>query len=597
MDRFVSRVNVTLRKNDVSEGEQGRNECNQRNNQSPDMFDSSTQNSSTVESCLSSPNGSEVDIDHINSLVLSPNVDRSLSADVHTTPRPQVKGGVYSMYDLTSDPSKRGSPTLKNSSISDSGISSPIGSTGLAESLVAATAVKRNARADGNNTPKPHGHNFVAPISPSVANDSTPRSPNTRTCWTPYPLKVGSTYQISIFCRSSNGKVGPFTSAKSAAKVRPCWAPLLKCGLKLVKDARSSIIKSVFEITNADSETKDFRVDTLFPAMFKKTKAGESSDCLLGEVKESFSNKLSHLVVKSPKLLSLYLSLVSVSQGFCNYDSSIYLPNGLKSANSADLDLIVELGGSLGDYELFLQSAKDSALDIGQVREQGYRVAPAVKNKMITDFFLNINDNPKKMSRSELVKFNYNQMLSEEGGLEKSTVNSYVDWSSIPLSKLELSSENHLLIVPSKVDGLVTSFLDRYDPAQIVFSVVPSDFDTFNKGSYEGKYSVIHGRHRLLALQKLQEHGRLGELPNFPGNGNVQCYIMKISAASNSNYFTIRANDLSSSFQSCTTFEELFYVYRGLLKSMNPEDCLKTIQNVCYSRHTNKLIKTLKKFQ
>ena len=88
-------------------------------------------------------------------------------------------------------------------------------------------------------------------------------------------------------------------------------------------------------------------------------------------------------VVKSPKLLGMYLSLSSGSQGFCNHDPTVHLCNGLKAADSTEIDRIIELGGSMSDYDQFLQSVKDSALVIGQVKEQGYRIAPAVMNKKI----------------------------------------------------------------------------------------------------------------------------------------------------------------------------------------------------------------------
>lgn len=611
MDRFVSKLNVTRRTNEGLDGEQGHVGLYQSSEE--DMFASPSQNYSSTTESVSSPSGLDVELN--SSLVFTSIINRNIRSDVNNVNISPIESGSSRMRGMT--PDQRGSPTLKNSSTSDSGISSPSITTDSGESnrsLVSTPFGNRDAHTDVYKT---SSHNFVAPTSTLVANDSTPRSPNTRTCWTPFPLKVGSSYQMSIFCRNSNGRVGPFTSAKSAAKVRPCWAPLMKCELKLVMDSRSSATKEVFEITNTDLEKKDFRVDTLLPTMLKKFKAGEFSNSHLGGGSESFSNKLSHLIVKSPKLLGMYLSLASGSQGFCNHDPTVHLCNGLKAADNTEIDRIIELGGSMSDYDQFLQSVKDSALVIGEVKEQGYRIAPAVMNKKITDFFLNVNDNPKKMARGELAKFNYKQMVSKEGGLEKTVVNSYVDWCSIPLSKLKLSSENHILVVPSKVDEIVKSFLDRFDPAQIVFSVVPSNLEAFNKGDYEGDYHVIHGRHRLLALQKLVEHNRLGDLPNFPVNGKVQCYLMKISAASSSNYYTIRANDLSFNYQSCTTYEELFYVYRGLLQSMKePEQCLKTIHNICYSRlmkpdviavynkiakwpisSLDNLIETLKKFQ
>ena len=412
--------------------------------------------------------------------------------------------------------------------------------------------------------------------------NSTPDSENSRGRWTPILVKIGKTIQINILCRNSLGRCGPYTSAGSAAKKRPCWAPISDC--QYITETKRGKVKKFFVFKNIDNETAKFRADLLNPLL--QSGAGTPAN--------PFSQKCTDLHVGNPRLLAFFFSALSFSENFCNFNADTHYKNGLKKdGNGLGDKFLQELGGSLAEYEAFVKAAEENPLDVGgekavnvggeQDQGSGFKISPA-STKKITDFF-NIN-NEKKLSRSEKVEDNYRHMLSEEGGLEKSVVSSYVNFQSIPLDKLSVSPDMFLLMNQTKVNEIAESMLDRYDPSQVVVSVVPADLIGFEIDGSNDNFWVIHGRHRLEALKKLDEMRKLQDLPGFPEDRSIQCYILKVSAPSLSNYFNIRSNDLSSDFQTRTSNEELFFVYKGLLHcTKDKHKSLEVIEKVCHSRH------------
>ena len=450
----------------------------------------------------------------------------------------------------------------------------PTSSSQLPQSDPSPSTAKQTHRTPtSSTTPPPRYSKTRTPSRQSKTSepvDATPKSVNTRYGWAPICLKIGNKIQVNIFCRRSNGKFGPFTAAAPASKVRPWWAAILECEY-ITDTSKGGDVKKLFVIKNVDNEKAVFRADILNP--------------LLQKVNQ-FSQKCSALLISSPKLLAAYLSLVSFSESFCSHDSEKHLGNGLsKELRESEVDSLVQLGGSLQDYETFIKAAISSALDVsGGGKEEALNISPAVKRR-ITDFY-NKTGSKKKLTRKEQVEDNYRTMLGEERGLEKSITDSYVNFQSIPVENLSVSPNMFLLMNQVKISEIADSMIDRYDPSQMVLSVVPSDLEAFERDGTSDSFWVIHGRHRYQALKKIQRMNKLQELPGFPSDRTIQCFVLKVNAPSLSNYFNVRSNDLSTAHQSATTNEELFYVYRGLLESTkDPHESLEIVLKICHSRH------------
>ena len=147
------------------------------------------------------------------------------------------------------------------------------------------------------------------------------------------------------------------------------------------------------------------------------------------------------------------------------------------------------------------------------------------RSKKITDFF-----NPKlpvhKLSKNEMVQKNLKEEMSSESGLEKTLVSQYVDFSLIPLNRLQKSPQLFLKTIGSKVQDLAASMYEQFDPTAVVLMVCPKNYEQFEQSGEADFYNVVHGAHRLAALQLLEERGQLSHLPGMVEK-KVACYVIK----------------------------------------------------------------------
>ena len=392
---------------------------------------------------------------------------------------------------------------------------------------------------------------------------NTPISSNTRTAWVPLLVKMNGKIQIKIMVQKANGTRGPFTSAGPNSKLRPCWDSVLDC--ELISETKSSgkLIKE-FLCTSSDRDKHCFRADTIDPCM---------------TATNPFTLKMSELVMKNLKLLGQLISLMSRSKSFFN-SSDKFEDNGVaKDGSGITVAHLEEAGGSRQELENFISLAEKNFVDMGgDGCDTGKK-----RSKKITDFF-NPKPDVKKMTKQEIVEKNFQEEMQSTVGLEKSLVSQYVDFSLIPLDRLQISPQLFLKLNRTKVEELAASMEERYDPSAVVLMVCPDNFEKFEKTGESDIYNVLHGTHRLAALKLLDENGRLSKLPGLV-NKRVPCYLVKTATASVANYCNIRANDLSVGW-SKVCIHELIFVYFGLLKySKDPEQSREAVTKICYSRH------------
>ena len=227
--------------------------------------------------------------------------------------------------------------------------------------------------------------------STPASSQSTPKSANSRSAWAVVPLKMGKTIQIHIMCRRSNGRMGPYTSTGNASKRRPIWEPISGCEFKVEK--KGEAFKKSFSFKNTDYESADFHVHLMDP--------------LLTSVNQ-FTQKTAALLVKNPRILAAYFTLISYSEHFCNFKPDVHEGNGLRKDGTGVLEHdLIRLGGSLLEYEEFVKSAVKNVTDIG-AKDDGLKISPATKKRKLTDYF---NKSNKKMSSLEKTELNYQQMF------------------------------------------------------------------------------------------------------------------------------------------------------------------------------------------
>ena len=377
---------------------------------------------------------------------------------------------------------------------------------------------------------------------------------------------MGKKIQIHILCRKSNGRVGPYTSTGNASKRRPIWEPISECEYKVEK--KGEAFKKWFSFKNTDNESAVFYAHLMDP--------------LLTSVNQ-FTQKSAALLVKNPRILAKYFTLISCSEHFCNFKPDIHDMNGIKKDGTGVVeDDLIRLGGSLLEYVEFVNSAVENAAVIG-AKDEDLKISPATKKRKLTDYY---NKSNKKMSSTEKTEQNYQQMVTEEGGLEKSVVSAYVKHRSIPLEKLSVSPQLYLPINQVKVNEIAESMMDRLEVSQLVVSVIPVNLERFEREGEDEGYYVVHGVHRYLALKKVDNINRTRPVSGFPEDRSILCFILKVNSASLTNYINLKNNDLASEFQSSASNESLFFVYKGLLEATkDPNEAFEVVEKICHSRH------------
>ena len=279
----------------------------------------------------------------------------------------------------------------------------------------------------------------------SAVKDSTPKSANSRTGWTVILVKMGSAIQTHILCQRGNGVLGPYSSAPSASKNRPTWEPIKSCEYLVQKSGEQT--KRLFLFKNSDNESAMFRADRMSPLLVTVN---------------MFTQKVADLLVNKPTLLAAYLTLLSSSENFSNFKEDVVDKNGFRKDGggftSESLDV---LGGSLEDFKDFIKAAVEVSVDIGAKDDamKGVKISPASNKRKLTDFFN--QSETKKLSKSDVKEKNYQAMISEEGGLEKTVASSYVQIQPISLDKLAVSPDLFLPIDMAKVNDLAESMTDR----------------------------------------------------------------------------------------------------------------------------------------
>ena len=134
--------------------------------------------------------------------------------------------------------------------------------------------------------------------------EQAPQSGKSRTGWSIVLLKSEGKIQIKPMVQSSLGKKGLFTSAGPNSPQRPPWDSILDCEFQKNLNVAGTGAICEYLCTSNDNNRKKFRVDLIDPFMNSK---------------DPFSQKTSEIVVNNPKVLGLYISLMSRSRNFFNH--------------------------------------------------------------------------------------------------------------------------------------------------------------------------------------------------------------------------------------------------------------------------------------
>ena len=415
---------------------------------------------------------------------------------------------------------------------------------------------------------------------PKMKKDSigdTPKtSSGTRTGWMPLVCEKEGRYQVRIACQRSSGIRDLYSSAPSATKRRPAWAPATDC--EFVSEKTGAESQQFFAFVNMDDEKKSFSSEKLNPFIYS---------C------NPFTQKCTSLIVeKKSKLLGYYIDLTCKSAGFCSqkqgYDDTGFTTDG----SLLCLKDLEDAGGSLDELKLFQSLARENAFKFGTTGtagagDQNFRLSSLNKRK-ITDHF---NPDPKKkQTKTERVESNFREFIEQENGMEKLLVNSYVNFRHIKLDNLSVSPKLFLPVNDANVREIMDSMEEQFEPASSVLTVCPVDMEAYNSGINfnDQHFYVMCGQHRLLAMKSLSSQGKFEKCCKglFQGN-KVPCYVCKTDSLAVTNHANIRSNDTSSKFKNTASNEDLIFVFAGLVKaSVDHTEATDIVKKLCISRRT-----------
>ena len=414
----------------------------------------------------------------------------------------------------------------------------------------------------------------LKPSNSGAADAETPKTTRSRIGWTPLVCCKEGGYQIRIACQRKNGKRDLYSSAPAAVKKRPVWAPISDC--EFVGDS-----KQCFNFTNLDNEKKSFSLEAFNPLIFS---------C------NPFTQKCAALLVENKiKLLAKYVDLTSKAAEFCSH-KDVYDENGVPADSEPVVRELVNAGGSVGELKIFQKLAKENAFKFGDkaanagtavVGDQEFRLSNFSKRK-ITDHF-NVDPKKKKMTKTERTDQHYREALEDESGLEKTLVNSYVNFRYVPIDRLKVCPKLFLPVNDANVRSIMDSMEDQFDPVMAVLTVYPEDFEKYLNAEggtrEELNYEVICGQHKLLAMQNLHRQGKLDNLKGLV-NRKIPCYVCKAGSAAVANHANIRSNDTANKFKNKASNEDLLFVFSGLVKSANgsEEEASDVVKRICHCR-------------
>ena len=371
---------------------------------------------------------------------------------------------------------------------------------------------------------------------------NTPKSGKSRSTWGPVVIKESGTYDVMIKIKNSYNSIGLYCDSESGSKTRSTWEAAVD--FEVVRREKDGEMVNYINVRNVENLKKDFRGDLI--NMFIDPPSQFNRLCT------------KFIVEKNLPLLCKYFSLLTHSKDFTKYVAEDCSEDGFKLDGSGcqEGDL-VSSGGSFGEYLEFSTSARANSTVCG---DENVTTSRRGKNKRITEFF-QATCPPKKLSKVEQVEKDFRKACTEEGGLEKTLVSSFVGWKKIHIINIKLSENIFLEINEGKVQSIASSIASRFDPAQAVLTVIEDK-------EREGMYTVLHGVHLMLAMKQLDAVGKFRLLPGMEEK-MIACHVVGTGVIDPAIgvYTNIRGNDIASENQSSAVLHELIYVFDYLKKS------------------------------
>ena len=247
---------------------------------------------------------------------------------------------------------------------------------------------------------------------------------------------------------------------------------------------------------------------------------------------DAFSKKLAELRIDhNDQKAALLISRLVCSKDFSTHDPNVYSDSGVKLGEDDH-----------EDFEEIFAAARERATPV----TQGYAGAVNI-----------IAEKTKRKKKMKAPKLNQQQRIEkffarenfDDKGVEKEYIQSIKGRLDLPIGNLTVSQKIQLPISETKVRNMADDMVDTFDITQMYFVVMPDDTETFDENNLENnRYQVLHGRHRLRALQLLIEENKISLLPSMESN-SVPCLILGSLSVGAANWANLRNGDIAARFE------------------------------------------------
>ena len=409
-------------------------------------------------------------------------------------------------------------------------------------------------------------------------NTATPQSLTSKAlrpmnAWFLFSSKIDGIYQYNIGYKNSRNVFGGYSTSPQNEVNKIPWGSPVKCEF-LIKRSKENDIVKMFKFRNAKLQSVCFDL-----VIFNMKVGGDMSE---------FSDKVISLCVEQKeKLLALYLTLASHSMGFNHHREFIHSEKGVRlDGEGPTLENILELGGSLREYEEFLIAIKDSAIDVSKNTNIYEEMAKKRTNgQMKRKLFDELHKTEKKRSKLSVINENEKVEIDDPSGLEKTYMSSFLGSCRIPLENISIPKELEDYLSDSRVECLVSSMTARFDPSLAVLVVAPVDDrqpPVLEKGKVgDQKFLVVQKLHTFSAFVKLHENGEFIKLKGH-SKGTVLCYVLNTNSSALIHYGNMRANEESNKLPRKTYPQDFLHVFDSLSKTgKSSREAWKVVERMC----------------
>ena len=292
-------------------------------------------------------------------------------------------------------------------------------------------------------------------------------------------------------------------------------------------------------------------------------------------------------------LICHYLNLVTRSKGFGLHRPDIHSLLGFRlDGAGVTEEALQQAGGSIEDYEKFVQIATSSAHDPPKRKRKGEEhvennnkrvkssddvenVAPvSMKETKVTDFFA--KKESTKLTKMEEREKDFDEEINDLLGVEHAFVQGLYGRAEINIDQLSVSPKLGIQPNRVRVDTIKKSMMHRYDPT-LCLMICPENDEEFDPANLQrNRYHVISGCHCFRALKKIDEEGGLDKLRGLNGR-EIPCYILKTKCPITQNYGWTRSNDLQSTCGEKPKIYELLYISESLTRDGVSEVEMKVV--------------------